>query len=130
MNDDSIIRILHVDDDKKLLKMVSRLLERKFENLKVESVSDTNEAIERLEEDEFECIVSDYQMPKIDGLDFYSVLKNREIEVPFILYTGEGTENVKSRAYFLGVSGYVEKNEERVAEKLGNKILEASEVPA
>ena len=107
MATDSPVRVLHVDDDADVLDLTATLLER--EGLDVTTAASAEEGLDRLAGETFDCIVSDYDMPGTNGLEFLTALRDRGCEVPFILFTGRGNETVASEAVSAGVSDYLRK---------------------
>jgi len=104
------MKILLVDDEKGLLEQAKIYLERIGEEIEVIPVSSAEEALEMMDEDDFDEIVSDYQMPDIDGLDFLrEVREERESDIPFIMFTGKGREEVAMNALNLGADRYLQK---------------------
>ena len=63
----------------------------------------------KLGEKEFDVVVSDYEMPVKDGLQFLKELKARGNDIPFILFTGKGREEVAIQALNLGVNAHINK---------------------
>lgn len=55
------------------------------------------------------CIVSDYDMPGQSGLDFLTTIRETHPRIPFILYTGKGSEDVAGDAISAGVTDYLQK---------------------
>lgn len=107
-----MINVLHVDDDSEHLKVVRRYLRLIDPQIVVESLGSSHEALEMLPKREFDCLVSDYVMPEIDGITFAK--KVRELsDVPFILYTGQGSEEVASAAFEAGIDDYLRKEFDR-----------------
>ena len=87
------IKVLHVDDELALLDQVKIFLEREKEKLDLTTVQTPKKALELLEKQDFDVIVSDYQMPDIDGLKFFEVVRDeKKSETPFIIFTGKGRE--------------------------------------
>ncbi|WP_276275956.1 PAS domain-containing response regulator [Haloarcula regularis] len=74
-------------------------------------VGETNaqEGLDRLERDSVDCVVSDYDMPGTDGLEFLELVRDEYPEMPFILYTGKGSETIASEAISAGVTDYLQK---------------------
>jgi len=99
--------VLHVDDESDLLDVTKAFLGR--EGLSVETAENASEGLARLEEGGIDCIVSDYDMSGMDGLEFLTAVRDRGLEVPFILFTGRGDEEVASEAISAGVSDYLQK---------------------
>ncbi|MFP4142339.1 MAG: PAS domain S-box protein [Thermoplasmata archaeon] len=104
------IKILLVDDERSLIKQAKIFLERTEIELEVHTVPLAERALGLLDEKDFDVIVSDYQMPKMDGLEFLEVLrKERKNNIPFIMFTGKGREEVAMRALNLGADRYIQK---------------------
>ena len=66
-------------------------LERSFE---IDSACFVDEAFKKLSAGQYGVVVSDYEMPKKNGLQFLKELREQNNEVPFILFTGKGGEEV------------------------------------
>ena len=123
MSDDSHSEVLYVDDDGALCDLVSTYLEREHEWLSVTTANGVPEARKLVDGETFDCIVSDYDMPHVDGLAFLSELRDTCPEMPFVLYTGKGSEEIASKAISAGVDEYLQK--ERGTDQytvLGNRI--------
>lgn len=102
------IRILHVDDEKNQLEFTKMFLEELDEEVTVDSVSDPLEAIQLQSRNSYDVIVSDYKMISMTGLELLQKVRERS-NVPFILYTGRGSEEVAESAFEAGVDDYLKK---------------------
>jgi len=102
------IRVLHVDDDAAFLKLAKRVLQAEG-SFQVETASSVHEALERMKEEEFDVIVSDYKMPEKDGLAFLKELRENGENIPFIIFTGRGREEIAKEALNLGADHYLNK---------------------
>ena len=122
------IPVLLVDDDPDLRAVTATFLEREADRIAVETAPDAAAGLDVLAERDVECIVSDYEMPGKDGLAFLAEVRERYPELPFILFTGRGSEEVASEAISAGVTDYLQKRggTERY-ERLANRIVEAVE---
>jgi len=120
------IRILFVDDEPPLLEQAKIFLEKENEGLDIITASSVDEALNLLQEGDFGVIVSDYQMPEIDGIEFLEILRQeKETDVPFIMFTGKGREEVAMKALNLGAQRYIQKggNPKSQFEFLANAII-------
>ena len=106
------IRVLHVDDDQAFLSIAKQCLEMQGE-IDVDTVSSVKEASERLKKTDYDAIVCDYQMPGKDGLEFLKELRANGNNIPFIVFTGKGREEIAMKALNSGVDGYFSKHGER-----------------
>ncbi len=103
------IHVLHVDDDPDFGDLLATFLERETELIDVLSVTDPSEALDRLAEGSFDCIVSDHDMPGRNGIEFLGAVRREYPDLPFILYTGKGSEEIASEAISSGVTDYLGK---------------------
>jgi len=102
------IRVLHVDDQADFAELTATALEREDDRLSVEAVTSGDEVLERLT-DGVDCVVSDYDMPGRNGIEVLEAIRERYPDLPFILFTGKGSEEVASEAISAGVTDYLEK---------------------
>ena len=104
----ALIRVLHVDDDQLLLEVSKQILslEGCFE---IENVLCVDDAFQKLSLGSYDVILSDYEMPQKDGLQFLKELKEQKSTIPFILFTGKGREEVAIKALNMGAVGYYTK---------------------
>ncbi|MBP1901430.1 PAS domain S-box-containing protein [Halorubrum trapanicum] len=119
------IDVLHVDDDPSVLDLTEAYFERELDSVTVTSVTDPETALDRLDEGAFDCVVSDYDMPATDGLEFFDALRERHRKLPFVLYTGKGSEEIASQALNAGVTGYFQKGGPEQLRRLANRVDQA-----
>ena len=102
------LRVLHVDDEVSLLDLTKVLLEMADEDMAIESVASPKEALELLKSETYDCLVSDFQMPNLDGIELAKRIREFS-NIPIILYTGRGSEEVAETAFTAGVDEYIRK---------------------
>ena len=103
-----MISLLYVDDEPALLDVCRLFLEQEGD-ISVVTVSSVGEALTRMVLEKFDAIISDYQMPEIDGITFLRSVRSQYPEIPFILFTGRGREEVVIEAINSGADSYVQK---------------------
>ncbi|MFW6317313.1 MAG: PAS domain-containing protein [Halorubrum sp.] len=119
------IDVLHVDDDPSVLDLAEAYLERELDDVAVTGVTAPSAAFDRLDDERFDCIVSDYDMPGENGLEFFERLRETDRSIPFVLYTGKGSEEIASQALNAGVTGYFQKGGPEQLRRLANRVRQA-----
>lgn len=124
---ESDISIIHLDDDPGIGDLTATYLEREDERFSVRSTTDISEVFDLLS-DEVDCLISDYDMPMMNGIEVLKEVREEYPNLPFILYTGKGSEEIASEAVSAGVTDYLQKesNVEQYA-VLANRIASAVE---
>jgi two-component sensor histidine kinase/CheY-like chemotaxis protein len=104
----SLMSVLYVDDEPGLLEVGKLFLERSG-FFSVTTVLNAPDAIRSLEQGRFDAIISDYQMPGMNGIEFLIHVRSRFGSIPFILFTGRGREEVVIEAINNGADFYLQK---------------------
>ncbi|MFC6722839.1 PAS domain S-box protein [Halobium palmae] len=107
--EDNSIRVLHVDDDPDLAELTATFLTRKDDRMSINTATTASEGLNCLSESGFDCIISDYDMPGQNGVEFLKTIREDHPDLPFILFTGKGSEEVASDAISAGVTEYLQK---------------------
>jgi PAS domain S-box-containing protein len=102
------IRVLHVDDDAGFLAVAKQCLEEQSQ-FEVDTALSAEEALKKLRDSEYDVVVTDYQMPGKNGLELLRELRQEGNDVPFILFTCKGKEEIAITALNSGVYRYVGK---------------------
>jgi PAS domain S-box-containing protein len=101
-------QVLHVDDDDAFQELSMRHLEA--EGYDVVTADSAEAALDMLESDDIDCVVSDYDMPHRNGLELLEDVRESHSDLPFILFTGKGSEEIASEAISAGVTDYLQKD--------------------
>jgi PAS domain S-box-containing protein len=120
-----LVSVLYVDDEPALLDPTKINLEKKG-TFTVDTASSVKEAQKKMETRQYDVIVSDYQMPQTDGIQFLKMLRDAGNPIPFIIFTGKGREDVVVEAYDAGADFYLPKggNPKAMFVDLAHKITQ------
>jgi len=121
------IRVLYVDDEKPLLD-VGKLFLEEYGDFTVTTAGSAPEGLRLLGQEKFDAIISDYLMPGMDGIRFLVEVRSRFGQIPFILFTGRGREEVVIQAINSGADFYLQKGGEPEAlfAELAHKVRSAA----
>ncbi len=121
-----MISILYVDDEPDLLDIAKLFLE-KTADIHVATFTSAQDALAAPAFASYDAIISDYQMPGMDGIAFLKVVRERYGSIPFILFTGRGREEIVIEAINNGADFYLQKGGEVMAQyaELAHKIRQA-----
>lgn len=100
-------RILVVDDDADIVRTAERILQRqKYETMGVGSAA---AALELLQRDSFDLLLSDVSMPGMDGLELLAAVRKTGDAIPVVMMSGTGTIEIAVKALQLGAHDFVQK---------------------
>jgi PAS domain S-box-containing protein len=110
-----MIRILLVDDEEPFLEATKFFLLRQ-PGIEVETATSAKEAMAKMSSTSFDAVVSDYQMPAMDGIELLKILRIQGMNIPFILFTGKGREDTAIEALNNGADFYLQKGGDLLAQ--------------
>ena len=121
--------ILYVDDEPMLLEL-ARLFLEKTGDFCVDTVTSATEALDILSKTSYDCIISDYQMPVMDGIVFLKTFRSKGNVEPFIIFTGKGREEVVIEALNNGADFYLQKGGDPKSQfvELAHKVRQAIQI--
>ncbi|MEM1394086.1 MAG: ATP-binding protein [Cyanobacteria bacterium P01_D01_bin.116] len=106
----SLEHVLIVDDNPDDRLLVIRELGKEFPNLQIAEIIDAKEFASTLEADNYDLVITDYQLKWTNGLDILNAFKTRYPHVPVIMFTNSGTQEVAVAAMKAGLDDYVIKS--------------------
>ncbi len=120
-------RVLYIDDEQDFLDLFLLFFKRVFE---ITPVTGGTEALDILERETFDVVITDYDMKVMNGLELLKEIKARFPEIPVIFHTGQGNEAIAREAFTTGASDYFTKDISGFAqkEKLQNAVFKAMEI--
>ncbi len=122
-----MISVLLIEDDRDMLRITSAYLAKKGK-ISVHTAVSAGEALELLRTKNYDAIVSDYQMPDMNGIELLKNLRASGNDIPFIIFTGRSREQVVIEALNNGADFYLQKGDEPNAQfiELENMIIQAT----
>ena len=102
-------RVLVVDDDTPIRKMVCRILQLGHADLVLEQAEDGQQALAALEKEKFDLLILDFMMPVMGGLDVLKALREKGMSLPIIMLTARADEAHVMRTLELGANYFVRK---------------------
>ncbi len=100
-------KILVIDDERAIRATLSEILG--FEGFKVDEAADGAEGIQKIREGNYDCILCDIKMPKMDGMDVLQVASTEKPDTPFIMISGHGNIETAVEAVKKGAYDYISK---------------------
>ncbi len=104
------VRFLVVEDSPTMRQLITFSLKR-IPNSKIVEASDGVDALKKLKDEHFDLILSDINMPLMDGLKLVSMIRSNPAyqSIPIIIVTTEGSENDREKGLALGADAYLSK---------------------
>ncbi|MCI5903130.1 MAG: response regulator transcription factor [Blautia sp.] len=101
------MRILFAEDEKALSKALTAILERN--NYSVDAVFDGQAALEYLEADNYDCVILDIMMPKVDGITVLREIRKKGNRIPVLMLTAKSEVDDKVLGLDSGANDYLTK---------------------
>lgn len=99
--------ILVVDDERAIRSTLSEILS--FEGFTIDEAADGAEAIRKIKENNYDCILCDIKMPKTDGMEVLEQTKELKPDIPFIVISGHGNIETAVEAVKKGAFDFISK---------------------
>lgn len=107
------LRVLIIDDNRSDRALVIREVRREFSELQVQEIIDAREFEQAIANDEFDAVVTDYQLGWSNGLEILRTVKAHYPRCPVVMFTNTGTEEIAVEALQSGLDDYVLKEPNR-----------------
>ena len=119
-------RVLLVDDEPGAADLAAAHVERLVDGVETVTRTGPADALAVVRDQRVDCVVSDYNMPGTDGLELLEAVRSIDPGLPFVLFTGRGSEEIASEAISVGVTDYLQKGGGRDRyEMLANSVENA-----
>ncbi len=117
--------VLIVDDSSTMRKIVTRSLRQAgFDVNEIYEAGDGIEGLNALSANKVDLVLSDINMPNMDGLEFVKAVRAKGCKVPIVMITTEGGEDIINEAIASGANGNIRKpfTPDQLQEKLGGLL--------
>lgn len=103
----SKLKILLIDDDSNDRLLIVRHLKQEFQDVEITQITDESEFYSAFEKEKFNCVITDYVFYWSDGLSILKTIKKLEPNMPVIMFTGTGDEEVAVKAMKTELDDYI-----------------------
>lgn len=100
-------KILVIDDEKSIRKTLREILE--YENFKVDEAGDGLEGVSMAEKEDYDIILCDIKMPKVDGIEALERIQKTKPDIPIVMISGHGTIETAVEAVKKGAFDFIAK---------------------
>lgn len=104
-----MFKVLYVDDESDLLDIGKLFLER-LGDITIDTSESAYEGLKKIARLQYDVIVTDYEMPGMDGIELLKTLRSQGRDIPIIIFTGKGGESVAIGALNNGADFYLQKS--------------------
>ena len=105
----STLRVLIVDDDQNILRMVEFGLQKLGPDFQIYTARDMNAALDHIERQSIDVLLTDYMMPGMTGVDLARVVQRVSPTTQVVLMTAYGTDKLRDTSTHIGFDGYLDK---------------------
>ncbi|WP_100616089.1 sigma-54-dependent transcriptional regulator [Confluentibacter citreus] len=102
-------KILIIEDEAAIRRVLAKILSEENDTYQVEEAQDGLEGIEKIKNDDFDLILCDIKMPKMDGVEVLEVVKKLKPEIPIVMISGHGDLDTAVNTMRLGAFDYISK---------------------
>lgn len=102
-------RILIIEDEPAIRRVLAKILSEENDNYIVEEAEDGQKGLEAIKKDDYDLVLCDIKMPKIDGVEVLETVRKIKPEIPFIMISGHGDLDTAVNTMRLGAFDYISK---------------------
>ena len=102
-------KILIIEDEEPIRRVLVRILNEEDSNFKIHEASDGKKGLESISKENFDLVLCDIKMPKIDGIELLQRTRKKNSSLPFIMLTGHGNIETAVESMKLGAYDFISK---------------------
>ncbi len=120
------LTILLIDDNPDDRELARRVIEDQMRDVNIIDVFEKSELYNHLERKDYDIVITDYKLNWSNGLEIVRCMKEKTPDVPIIMLTDSGNEEITAKAFRTGINEYIVKNN-KTYDRLPEKILQVVE---
>ena len=102
-------KILIIEDEAAIRRVLTKILSEENDSYKVEEAEDGLQGIEKVKNEDYDLILCDIKMPKMDGVEVLEAVKKIKPEIPMVMISGHGDLETAINTMRLGAFDYISK---------------------
>lgn len=102
-------KILIIEDEAAIRRVLGKILSEESDTYKVEEAEDGQAGLEKIKNDDYDLVLCDIKMPKMDGVEVLEAVKKIKPEIPFVMISGHGDLETAINTMRLGAFDYISK---------------------
>lgn len=102
-------KILIIEDEAAIRRVLGKILAEENDSYLVEEAEDGQQGLEKIKNDDYDLVLCDIKMPKMDGVEVLEAVKNIKPEIPFVMISGHGDLETAIQTMRLGAFDYISK---------------------
>jgi DNA-binding NtrC family response regulator len=102
-------KILIIEDEAAIRRVLGKILSEENDTYKVEEAEDGQLGLEKIKNDDYDLVLCDIKMPKMDGVEVLEAVKKIKPEIPFVMISGHGDLETAINTMRLGAFDYISK---------------------
>ena len=102
-------KILIIEDEESIRRVLVRILNEEDSNFEIHEASDGKKGLESISKENFDLVLCDMKMPKIDGIELLQRTRKKNSSLPFIMLTGHGNVETAVESMKLGAYDFISK---------------------
>ena len=102
-------KILIIEDEESIRRVLVRILNEEDSNFEIHEASDGKKGLESISKENFDLVLCDIKMPKIDGIELLQRTRKKNSSLPFIMLTGHGNIETAVESMKLGAYDFISK---------------------
>lgn len=102
-------KILIIEDEAAIRRVLTKILSEENDNYQVEDVEDGFQGLEKIKNEDYDLVLCDIKMPKMDGVEVLEAIKKMKPEIPVVMISGHGDLETAVNTMRLGAFDYISK---------------------